>query len=42
MKFQKNVGNISKVILSNYEKDININDRTIYLKPYEGVVVSLD
>lgn len=38
----KNVGNISKVILSNYEKDININDRTIYLKPYEGVVVSLD
>ena len=38
----KNVGNISKIILSNYEKDININDRTIYLKPYEGVVVSLD
>lgn len=38
----KSVGNISKVILSNYEKDININDRTIYLKPYEGVVVSLD
>lgn len=38
----KNVGNISKVILSNYEKDININDRTIYLKPYEWVVVSLD
>lgn len=38
----KDVGNISKVILSNYEKDININDRTIYLKPYEGVVVSLD
>ncbi|QIH23418.1 alpha-glucosidase [Lactobacillus iners] len=41
----KNVGNISKVILSNYEKDIkdiNINDRMIYLKPYEGVVVSLD
>lgn len=38
----KNVGNISKVILSNYEKDININDKTIYLKPYEGVVVSLD
>lgn len=38
----KNVGNISKVILSNYEKDININDRTIYLKSYEGVVVSLD
>ncbi|MCT7779502.1 MAG: alpha-glucosidase [Lactobacillus iners] len=38
----KNVGNISKMILSNYEKDININDRTIYLKPYEGVVVSLD
>ncbi|MCT7771077.1 alpha-glucosidase [Lactobacillus iners] len=38
----KNVGNISKVILSNYEKNININDRTIYLKPYEGVVVSLD
>lgn len=38
----KNVGNISKVILSNYEKDINIHDRTIYLKPYEGVVVSLD